>query len=60
LHPTSRSSNRLGRLEALPAIWNHGDLQMKKAMVDMSKVALDVAASTFSGTLDATSGVPAC
>jgi hypothetical protein len=33
---------------------------MKKAMVDMSKVALDVAASTFSGTLDATSGVPAC
>ena len=46
------TSGRLGRLQALPAIWNHGDLQMKNVMVDMSKVSRALADSADSGTLD--------
>ena len=53
------SSGRLTRLQALPATWNHGDLQMKNVMVDMSKASCALAASAVSGTLDCGSLPPA-
>ena len=49
------SSNRLGRLSALPAIWNHGDLQMKNVMFDIDKETSMAAVSTDSSTLDVSS-----
>lgn len=52
-------SKRLARLQALPAIWNHGDLQMKNVMVDMGKTNRVVALSAASGTLDLHSLPPA-
>jgi hypothetical protein len=44
--------SRLDRLQALPAIWTHGDLQLKNVMVDTCKASSVLSAVAGSGALE--------